>query len=54
VLIGIYALSISEMTYPKDVNDSYVTRFLSHNLKLILAITAGAIIFGIFLFFVAE
>lgn len=42
------------MTYPKDVNDSYVTKFLGQNLKLIVAITATAIIFGIFLFFVDE
>ena len=42
------------MTYPKDVNDSNVTRFLSHNLKLIFAVTGTAIIFGIFLFFRAE
>lgn len=42
------------MTFADDVDNSYATRFLSSNLKLIIAVTAAAIIFGIFLFFVGE
>ena len=33
------------MTFADDVDNSYATRFLSSNLKLIIAVTAAAIIF---------